>query len=73
MAVDDVALPSFDGRTRPATPCERTDRILTPVSTIEPSKYYKSPEVRLFQLFLPPQYSMIVTDGFPAISPDHQE
>lgn len=45
----------FDGRTRPATPCERTDRILTPVSTIiEPSQYYKSPEVRLFQRFRSP-------------------
>jgi hypothetical protein len=65
---------SFDGRTRPATPCERTERIPMLVSTImEPSQYYKSPEVRLFQLFLPSQYSMIVTDGFPAISPDHQE
>ncbi|KAJ5459367.1 hypothetical protein N7530_011311 [Penicillium desertorum] len=35
----------FDGRTRPATPSARTDRILTPVSTItETSPYHKSPE-----------------------------
>lgn len=44
----------FDGRTRPATPGARTDRILSPVSTItETSPYHKSPEVRLFPLFFP--------------------
>ncbi|KAJ5492006.1 hypothetical protein N7453_010103 [Penicillium expansum] len=36
---------SFDGRTRPATPSARTDRSLTPVSTImETSPHNKSPE-----------------------------
>ncbi|KAL2820185.1 hypothetical protein BDW59DRAFT_151021 [Aspergillus cavernicola] len=35
----------FDGRTRAAMPSERTDRILTSVSTImEPSRYPRSPE-----------------------------
>ncbi|KAJ5675979.1 hypothetical protein N7462_008876 [Penicillium macrosclerotiorum] len=50
---------SLDGRTRPGTPCERADRIFTPVSTImKPSQYYKSLE-----------YSMIVTDGFQQYPP----
>lgn len=40
---------SFDGTNHPATPCERTERIPTLVSTItEPSEYSKPPEVCLF-------------------------
>nr|L7X8G0.1 RecName: Full=Dehydrocurvularin biosynthesis regulator [Aspergillus terreus]AGC95322.1 CurR [Aspergillus terreus] len=38
----------FDGRTRATTPSERTDQILTPVSTVrEPSQYPRSPEQHL--------------------------
>lgn len=51
---------SFDARTRPATPNERTDRILTPVSTImETSPYHRSPEVCPPLRALLPQYLMI--------------